>query len=146
MPPAASYGNVSVQSDDDIKSVGTRAYDATDVAVRELEEIPGAGVEIDVREGTLSVAGLIVAGAAALYVAITAYDGFWSGVERIRGHAIRVGSLLRSRFQRDPLVGSGPILSTRVTAGHLDRLHKLHGDVLAGRLTADQAVQEVLKT
>lgn len=138
--------DVPVQADEVIEGVGRRAYEAADQAASELAEIPAAGVEVDVREGSLSIAAAIVTTAVALYVGITVYDSFWSGVERIRQHAIVIGSLLRARFRTDPTVSRGAILSTRVTTGHLDKLHRLRRDVEAGLLTADAAAQEVLKT
>lgn len=138
--------DASIQSDEVIEAVGQRAYEAADQAASELAEIRDAGVEVDVREGSLSIAAAIVTTAVALYVGITAYDSFWSGVERIRQHAVAIGSLLRARFRTDPIVSRGAILSTRVTTGHLDKLHRLRRDVEAGLLTADAAVQEVLKT
>jgi hypothetical protein len=138
--------DATIQSDEGIQAVGLRAYEAADQAAFELAEIRAAGVEVDVQEGSLSIAAAIVTTAAALYVGITAYDSFWSGVERIRQHGVAVGSLLRARFRTDPIVSRGAILSTRVTTGHLDKLHRLRRDVEAGVLTTDAAVQEVLKT
>lgn len=71
--------DVPVRSDEVIESVGRRTYHAAGEAAHELEEIPDPGVEIEVREGTLSVAAAIMAGAVALHIGITAYDSLWSG-------------------------------------------------------------------
>jgi len=111
-----------------------------------LSEIEPTGVNVEVKEGSLILIGTIVTIATALYAAITGYDNFWSGLERIRGHAGSIGSTLRQWFQDDPTLSSGPIVSSRVSTGALNKIHRLHEDVLVGRLSPDDAVQQVLRT
>lgn len=137
---------VSEVSDAEIEAIGTRVYESAASISEDLAEVGPTGVRVDVQGGSLTVAGMILAVAGALYVAITAYDSFWSGVDRIRQHARAVGSLLRRRIQGDLVVNNGVIVSSRVTAGHLDRLHRLHHEVTVGRIPPDHAVQDVLRT
>ena len=47
--------SVSISSDEEIEAVGLRAYEAAGNVVRELEEVRAPGLEIDIREGTLSI-------------------------------------------------------------------------------------------
>ncbi len=133
-------------SDTEIEAVGRRAYESVANISEDLADVGPTGVRVDVSEGSLTVAEMILAVAGALYVAITTYDSFWSGVDRIRQHAKAVGSLLRRRIQGDPVVKNGVIVSSRVTAGHLDKLHRLHREVTVGRIPPDYAVQDVLRT
>jgi hypothetical protein len=132
-------------SDAEIEAVGSRAYRLVESFSGSLSEIEPTGVNVQVKEGSLIVVGAIVAIASALYRGITAYDDFWSGLERIRRQAGSVASALRQRFQSDPTLSSGPIVSSTVSTGALDKIHRLHEDVTAGRLSPDDAVQETLR-
>jgi hypothetical protein len=54
--------------------------------------------------------------------------------------------MLRQRFRRDPTLSSGPILSSRISTGALDKIHRLHEDVMTNQISPHNAVQEVLRT
>ena len=141
------YVRVDVEelSDADIKAIGSRAYDWVESASRNLSEVESTGVKVNVTEGSLTAVALIIASAGAVYKAITHYDDFWSGVEHIHRHAHSVASVIQQRFQKDPSL-SRAIISSRVSTGALDRIHRIHEDVKTGRVDPDSAVQEVLRT
>ena len=133
-------------SDDEIRGLGSRAYNLVESASTELLRVDSTSITVQVREGSLTVIGVITMAAAALYSALTRYDDFWSGVARIRGQAHSAAESLRKYFQTDRAFSGTDIVSSRISAGALDKLHRLHTNVKARALSPDAAVQEALRT
>ena len=133
-------------SDITVKEVGGRLYASAEESSNELVELRDKGVEIDVREGSLEIVTIILTTVGALYAVLVTYDGFWSGVERVRAHAKQVGEALARRAAVEAESVGGNVISTNVTLGHLAKLHRVHRALKAGDIDADAAVLEVVST
>jgi hypothetical protein len=132
-------------SDADLLRIGEQVFADTEDAANQLTSVGQAAVKAELTEGSLGVAGTILASGAVVVGAIVAWDSFWSGVERIHGQAKSVGHFLRNKLRKD-LAHNGKVLSTRVSTGQLGKLHRLHRDVSNGTRDPESAVREVLRT
>jgi hypothetical protein len=129
-----------------VQEVGGRLYASAEELSNELIDFSEMGVEVDVREGSLELVTIILTTAGILYAAIVTYDSFWSGVERVRAHAKKVGEVLGRQAVTEADSVGGNVVATSVTLGHLDKLHRVHRALRAGEIDAEAAVLEVIGT
>lgn len=132
-------------SDSDVQELGGRLYTSAEDASTELG-LPDKGVEINVREGSLEIVVIVLTTVGTLYTVVTMYDGFWSGIERISNHAKSVGRVLGRRAATEAEALGGTVLSTKVTLGHLEKLHRVYRALEAGEIDAETAAAEVVRT
>ena len=130
----------------DLRRIGAFAYEVAEVSGAEYLGEVDPGTEIEVYEGSLEVAAMVLAAAPILYGAITGYDSFWSGLERLSNHARKAGHFMKGRLTASRVPAPGRVLRTRVSVGHLATLERLHRDVHEHRRNPDQAVQAALRT
>jgi hypothetical protein len=136
--------DVPALPDEQLNQLGTRVYQRAEEESNELSELRERGIEVRVREGSLELITVVLTTLASVYAAITMYDAFWSGVERLRSHAKTVGDALGKTSASEAEGAGGIVLQTKVTHGHLDRLHKVHEALKAGRIDRDRAVTEIV--
>ena len=148
LPICRSYLRADLEdlSESDLYRVGDSVYDATEVAGAQFVELPGLGSRVEVEEGSLTVAGIIVIAPAVLYAAVASYGSFWSGIEKIIQHAQKAGAFIRDRVRTGTALEHSRIRGTRITTGHLAKLERLRREVALGRRDPNDAVQDVLKT
>ena len=133
-------------SDEAVQSLGQRLYARAESAAEGLTELEEKGVELDVRDGSIDIVTIVLSTAASVYAALTIYDGFWSAVERLRSHAKQVGEAISHESVDEAHNVGGSPLSTNVTYGHLDKLHRIHRALEAGQIDSETAVSEVVRT
>lgn len=135
----------ALPSVDDLRQVGETAYQATEAAAGEVLSLSGLGSRVEVSEGSTEVIAEILGGAGMVITAICNYDGFWSGLDRMRAQARKAGEFVRRRLKRDSRLERSCIVSSRVTTGQLTSLERLHRRVRERQLSADEAVQKALR-
>lgn len=130
--------------DEGLNQLGARVYQRAEEASNELVELRERGIEVQLREGSLELITVVLTTLGSVYAAITMYDAFWSGVERLRSHASSVGEALRKASALETEEAGGLVLQTKVTHGHLDKLHKIQEALERGRIDRDRAVTEIV--
>lgn len=116
-------------TDEDLRRIGSFAYETAEVSEAEYLAEIDPGTEIEVAEGSVEVAAIILAAAPILYAVIAGYDSFWSGVERLTNHARQAGNFVKGRLTSSRAPVHGRVVRTRVSVGHLATLERLHRDV-----------------
>lgn len=124
-----------------------RVADATFVEVEEVGDnffpaIPH-GTEIKVRDGSVEVIALIVAGVGAVITAISAYGTASDGLKKLIEDSKRAASAVRTGIRQK---APGRIISTRISAGHLDRLNTLLSKSRSGELSNREAALRAIAT
>ena len=133
-------------SDEAVQSLGQRLYARAESAAEGLTELGEKGVELDVRDGSIDIVTIVLSTAASVVAARRSITGFWSAVERLRSHAKQVGEAISHESVDEAHNVGGSPLSTNVTYGHLDKLHRIHRALEAGQIDSETAVSEVVRT
>lgn len=129
----------------EIRRVGSEAQHAADQSAGQLEALGGLGLRLRVEEGSLIVVAELLATFAAFSAALLVADLALEKAEDLRQRALRVGSDFITKLEDSPVISSDAIVRTRVTAGALDKLHRVHEQVRLGELTPDLGADQVVK-
>lgn len=119
----------------------TRLFDEWDEYVEIALALPDYSLVLEVEEGSIIGKGKIAALAGALYIGISNYGSFISGIQTIHQQISTVGDFLAERAAI-PFESSGVKPKVRKHGGSLARLQRLFLKVQRGEMTVDQAMSE----
>lgn len=119
----------------------TRLFDEWDEYVEKTLSLTDYSLVLEVEEGSIIGKGKIAAYAGVMFLGISSYGSFVSGIQTIYEQVSTVGDFLAERAAI-PFESSGVKAKVRKHGGSLARLQRLFLKVQRGEITVDQAMSE----
>lgn len=103
------------------------------------------GVVVQAREGSfVEIISMVVTFGTGLYVAITKFPDFMSGLDSLLKLARKTGVRIRPEAVEQGRIEEDKIQASRVTRGHLMQLKRLHGRVSKGEMSYKDAHEKAV--
>lgn len=124
-----------------LEAYSTHLFDQWEWEIAKTLSIPDYALSLQVEEGSIKGSGKIAACLGAVYLGISGYGSFISGLQIIREQATTVGDFLGQAAERS-LGSKNAVVKVRKRNGTLGALQRLFVKVQAGQITSEQAMRE----
>ncbi|MBW9242716.1 hypothetical protein [Pseudomonas paracarnis] len=125
----------------EFEKYSTKLFDEWEAYVEQVLKIPDYALALEVEEGSIKGGAKIAAALYALYMGISQYGSFISGVKTIQGQISSIGDFLATHATT-PFSSNEVKPRIKKNSGSLGELQRLFFKVQQGKITAEQAMLE----